>query len=101
MKFPERYYTAIAVQDVAPVIRRFGGTAAEGVLRVPRDMKSPIEKELARLGCPGVKVLANDRATSAGPEDYEDAARIAKQSRDKQKAEQQMIAGEELMRRAR
>ena len=101
MRFPERYYTAIAIEDVAPVIRRFGGIDAEGVLRVPRDMVVPIQKELIRLRCPGVKVLANDRATSMTPDDYLGQAQAAKKRLEEKKFEKRFIAAEEQMRRAR
>jgi hypothetical protein len=101
MKFGERYYTAIAVSDVAPVIRRFGDQVAKGVLRVPRDMVGPIQKELVRLRCQGVKVLPNDRTTSATPDDYHDQAVATRREINKKKHEQRMIAEDDRMRKSR
>ena len=101
MRFAERYYDAISVEDVKDVFRRFGGIQAEGVLRVPRDMVVPIQRELVRLRCPGVKVVPNDRRTSTDVEDEMGKAREVRAEMDRKKAERKLIEQEERLRKAR
>jgi hypothetical protein len=102
LKF-DMYYNAISVNDVAPIVRRWGdmGLKDGGIFRVPRDMVFPVQQELKRLRCTSIKVIPNDMATSKTPDDYLGRAREARKDIDARNREKKLIEQEEKLRRAR